>query len=53
LWWDYDPADAIRFYALRLHEVGMIKSSPQQIITQGTRLALPRWAPGARSLAIR
>jgi maleate cis-trans isomerase len=23
-------------YALRLHEAGMIKSSPQKIITQGT-----------------
>jgi NitT/TauT family transport system substrate-binding protein len=27
---------ATRFYALRLHEVGMIESSPQQIIAQGT-----------------
>ena len=35
-WREYDPADAIRFYALRLHEARMIKSSPQKIITQGT-----------------
>jgi NitT/TauT family transport system substrate-binding protein len=35
-WRDYDPEDTIRFYALRLHEVGMIKSSPQKIIAQGT-----------------
>jgi NitT/TauT family transport system substrate-binding protein len=28
--------DAIRFYALRLHEVGMIKASPQRIIAQHT-----------------
>ena len=31
-WRDYDPEDTIRFYALRLHEVGMIKSNPQKII---------------------
>jgi NitT/TauT family transport system substrate-binding protein len=35
-WRGYDPADTIRFYALRLHEVGMIKSSPQKILAQGT-----------------
>ena len=28
--------DAIRFYALRLHEVGFIKSGPQKIIAEGT-----------------
>ena len=35
-WHEYDPEDTVRFYALRLHEVGMIKSTPQQIIAQGT-----------------
>jgi NitT/TauT family transport system substrate-binding protein len=35
-WRDYDPEDTMRFYALRLGEVGMIKSSPQKIIAQGT-----------------
>jgi NitT/TauT family transport system substrate-binding protein len=35
-WRQYDPEDAVRFYALRLHEVGMIKSSPQKLIAQGT-----------------
>jgi NitT/TauT family transport system substrate-binding protein len=35
-WRTYDPEDTLRFYALRLHEVGMIKASPQKIITQGT-----------------
>ena len=35
-WREYDPEDTIRFYALRLHEVGMIKNSPQKIIAQGT-----------------
>jgi NitT/TauT family transport system substrate-binding protein len=35
-WRNYDPEDTIRFYALRLHEAGMIKSSPQKIIAEGT-----------------
>jgi NitT/TauT family transport system substrate-binding protein len=35
-WREYDPVDTVRFYALRLHEVGMIKNSPQKIIAQGT-----------------
>jgi NitT/TauT family transport system substrate-binding protein len=35
-WRDYDPEDTTRFYALRLHEAGMIKSSPQKILAQGT-----------------
>jgi NitT/TauT family transport system substrate-binding protein len=35
-WRAYDPEDTVRFYALRLHEAGMIKSSPQKILTQGT-----------------
>jgi NitT/TauT family transport system substrate-binding protein len=35
-WRDYDPEDTLRFYALRLHEAGMIKASPQKIIADGT-----------------
>ena len=35
-WREYDPEDTIRFYALRLHEVGMIQSTPQKLIAQGT-----------------
>jgi NitT/TauT family transport system substrate-binding protein len=35
-WRDYDPEDTIRFYALRMHETGFIKSSPQKIIADGT-----------------
>ena len=35
-WREYDPEDTLRFYALRLHEVGMIKKSPKQILAQGT-----------------
>jgi NitT/TauT family transport system substrate-binding protein len=35
-WREYNPEDTVRFYALRLHEVGMIKSTPQKLIAQGT-----------------
>ena len=35
-WREYDPEDTVRFYALRLHEVGMIKSTPKNIIARGT-----------------
>jgi NitT/TauT family transport system substrate-binding protein len=35
-WREFDPEDSLRFYALRLHEVGMIKSSPNALIAQGT-----------------
>ena len=35
-WREYDAEDTIRFYALRLRELGMIKSSPQKIIAEGT-----------------
>ena len=27
---------SIRFYALRLHETGFVKSTPQRIIAEGT-----------------
>jgi len=33
-WRDFDPEDTIRFYSLRLHEVGMIKTSPNKLIAQ-------------------
>lgn len=36
MWREYDPEDTVRFYALRLQEAGMIKSSPQKLIAQGT-----------------
>jgi NitT/TauT family transport system substrate-binding protein len=35
-WREFNPEDTVRFYALRLHEVGMIKSAPQRIIAEGT-----------------
>jgi NitT/TauT family transport system substrate-binding protein len=34
-WREYDAEDTMRFYALQLHEVGMIKSNPQKIIADG------------------
>jgi NitT/TauT family transport system substrate-binding protein len=35
-WRIYDPEDSVRFYALRLREAGMIKSTPQRLIAEGT-----------------
>src|SRR5215831_8950927 len=35
-WREYDAEDSIRFYALRLHEAGLIKSNPQKIIADST-----------------
>ena len=35
-WREYDPEDTLRFYALRLHEAGLIKSSPNKLIAEGT-----------------
>jgi NitT/TauT family transport system substrate-binding protein len=35
-WREHDPADSMRFYALRLHETGMIKATPQKILARGT-----------------
>ena len=40
-WREYEPEDTIRFYALRLREVGFIKSTPQK--------SSPRTAIGASS----
>ena len=36
IWRDHDPDDTVRFFALRLHEAGMIKSTPNEIITKFT-----------------
>jgi NitT/TauT family transport system substrate-binding protein len=35
-WREYDAEDAVRFWTLRLREVGMINSSPDRIIATGT-----------------
>ena len=31
-----NPEDTLRFHAIRLHEVGIVKSSPQRLIANGT-----------------
>jgi len=35
-WREYNPEDTIRFYALRMRDIGMIESNPQQFIDQHT-----------------
>ena len=35
-WREYESEDTVRFWALRLREAGIIKSSPSRIISQGT-----------------
>ena len=35
-WREYDPEDTMRFYALRLRDTGLIKSTPQKIIGDNT-----------------
>ncbi len=35
-WREYNPEDTIRFYSLRMRDIGMIESNPQQIIDQHT-----------------
>jgi NitT/TauT family transport system substrate-binding protein len=36
VWREYDPEDTLRFYALRLHEAGLIQSSPNKLIAEHT-----------------
>ncbi len=36
VWRDYDPEDTLLFYGLRLHEAGLIQSSPQKLIAEHT-----------------
>jgi NitT/TauT family transport system substrate-binding protein len=35
-WREYDPEATIRFYALLLHQIGMVKSTPDKIVAQST-----------------
>jgi NitT/TauT family transport system substrate-binding protein len=35
-WREFDAEDSLRFFALRLHEIGMIKSSLNRLIAEGT-----------------
>jgi len=36
VWREYDPEDTLRFYGLRMQELGMIKSPPQKLIAEHT-----------------
>ena len=36
VWREFDPEDTLRFYALRMHELGMIAAGPQEVIAKGT-----------------
>jgi NitT/TauT family transport system substrate-binding protein len=36
VWPDYDPADCLRFYALRMREAGLIKSNLKKLIDEHT-----------------
>lgn len=36
VWRQYDPADTMNFYSLRLREAGLIRSTPEQIISRAT-----------------
>jgi NitT/TauT family transport system substrate-binding protein len=35
-WRAYDAEDSLRFFGVRLHEAGLIKTNPQKLIAQGT-----------------
>jgi NitT/TauT family transport system substrate-binding protein len=35
-WREFDAEDSLRFFALRLHEVGMIEKSPNALLAEGT-----------------
>jgi NitT/TauT family transport system substrate-binding protein len=36
VWRDFDHTDSMRFYALRLREAGLIKSTPKEILERTT-----------------
>ena len=33
-WREYDPLDALRFYALRMHQLELIERTPEELITE-------------------
>jgi NitT/TauT family transport system substrate-binding protein len=39
-WREADPEHTLRFHALRLYEVGLIKSTPQKLISHSADWAL-------------
>jgi NitT/TauT family transport system substrate-binding protein len=36
IWQDFDPVDSVRFYALRMKQAGLIRSTPEEILKRGT-----------------
>jgi NitT/TauT family transport system substrate-binding protein len=36
VWRYFDPEDSLRFYALRLHEAGLINATPEKLIAEHT-----------------
>ena len=51
-WRENSPDDTLRFHALRLREVGMIKSNPQELVSRGTAV-LERTQEGVKGVAER
>ena len=39
-WRDYDPIATVLFFALRMHEAGIIASTPSEIVARGTDFSL-------------
>jgi NitT/TauT family transport system substrate-binding protein len=35
-WRDFSAEDTARFFALRMHDIGMLKSDPQKLLAQST-----------------
>lgn len=42
VWRTHDPSDTLRFYALRLRDAGLVKSTPAEIVSRGTDLRFLR-----------
>ena len=36
LWRDVDPEDTLRFYALRMHKLGLIETPPEELVTKAS-----------------
>ena len=49
-WREYNPEDAIRFYALRLYDVGMLKTPPDEFIARYTDWSFLRSMKGELGL---
>src|SRR5210317_1108517 len=49
-WRDYNPEDAMRFYALRLNDVGLITTPPDEFITRHTDWSFLRSMKGELGL---